>query len=318
MLASFFDTAHARVFSAHLPHRAGNTSVRRPTSISLIMSTTQCNPLAMTTFECDPRDLSTLLTCDCPCAAGRYSAGNRNVGKKMGRMHTFPRHSFPITEQQIDYIAGLGLFWSYVNRPYGALSCVGCKFKLKLWTPDMDVRGKHDERCPECPYWTARMLGYATEIDVVYGRDMVSCNSPWRKPVDHTRFVCDPKDYYIVWPREDERYKKDEPNNVGYNNGRCNTFPPLSIDFSDDICDLADSGFIWSLENEGQPRGTLTCIGCRVKINNWTPGANADEAHRDISPDCPWLRMRDAGHDMEKEIYWDEEAGRFVVPALFE
>ena len=269
-------------------------------------------------FKCDPRDRSVLLTCDCPCALGKYEAGSRNVGKKEGRMKTFPRHSFYITEQQIDYIAGLGLFWAYVDRPYGALRCVGCKFLLQLWNPDMDLRSKHDEQSLECPYWAALKLGYPTEIDVVWRRAVSTRNPPWRKPVDRTRFVCDPDDYYVVWPMKKERYEKDTPNNVGYNQGRVNTFPVHSIDYEDDVVDLADSGFVWSLENEGLARGTLTCIGCRAKINNWTPGANADEVHRSISPDCPWLRMRDADHDMEKEIYWDQDARRFVVPALFE
>ena len=82
------------------------------------------------------------------------------------------------------------------------------------------------------------------------------------------------------------------------------------------MIDLVDSGFVWSLENEGLARGTLTCIGCQAKINNWTLGAGADEVHRSINPDCPWLRMRDGGHDMEKEIYWD--GTKFVVPALLQ
>ena len=240
------------------------------------------------------------------------------MGKKEGKIKTFPRHSFYITERQIHYIAYLGLFWEYVDRPYGALRCVGCKFNLQLWKPDMDVKGKHDEQSPDCPYWSARRLGYPTEIDVVWQRAVSSYNKPWIKPVDPTRFVCDPKDYYVVWAEKHERYEKDTPNNVGYNNGRVNTFPVHSIDYEDDVVNLADSEFMWSMESERCARGTLTCVGCRAKIKHWTPGANADEVHRSISPDCAWLCMRDGGHDMEKEINWDEDGGRFVVLALFQ
>ena len=128
----------------------------------------QCSALSliMPGFECDRRDRSLMLTCDCPCAGGKYEANNqKNVGLKQGRMKSFPRYSFPITEDQINRIASLGLYWSFCRTSAnGALACIGCRFCLEDWNPEMDMFGEHKRQVPNCPLWAARELGYETEV----------------------------------------------------------------------------------------------------------------------------------------------------------
>ena len=271
----------------------------------------------MASFQCDPRDRHVLMTCDCPCAGGKYQAGSElNIGRKAGRVETFPRHSFPITEQEILDLSDLGFYWTYGEGPFGVLECVACDFCFENWSPDMDLRYEHFNYNPICPFQAAVELGYDTEVDIVWNKPSDTLSKSWIKPVDPTRFVCDPEDYFTVWPLIKERFEEGSSNNVGYREGRLQTYPLKSIDYSMDVHDLVDSGFRWSLENEYNPRGTLTCIGCQTKINNWNPGSDADAVHRTANQHCQWLRLRDAVYNMEMETYFDHELNKFVIPGL--
>ena len=254
----------------------------------------------MTRYISSRRQNDGTLTCDCTSDLGRYVAGDpRNLGFAHGRLLTFPTYAVPMTHEQKKYLAEKGFFLKG-SVVVGKLLCVGCEFSWSWygWSPESDVFGEHQRQSPRCPLYAAKKLGYETEVDIV--RTVGSKDIAWRKPQSQFRFICDPRDYYIVWPEKDERYVKGAENNIGLLQGRLKTFPMHSIDFSQDAHYLATNGFVWEFNNK--PKGLLSCVGCGVKIWNWIVGGAAEEVHRETDPACPWLGPR----EMETEMYLDE------------
>lgn len=277
----------------------------------------QQNKLDTRPFVLEPRDSESA----CINGLERYVKGSPyNIGFIKGRVTTFPKFSLDLHDEDITELAEMGLYWVHNGIKMGRIACVGCDFVLDHWYKAQQLINRHwyKSNCSTTWYSCALMgsieLDYNVEVDIVYDPVADKYSDPFEKPVDPTRFVCDPRDYHLMdrTPYHNKktlnnRFSPENPDrNIGRTAGRYNSYPRHSIDYVDDIDQLVRSGFFWYQDhNDKCPKGILTCMHCNAKITDWQPGMNADQEHRKRNPSCEYLFHRDAGCDMDVEIYMD-------------
>ena len=260
----------------------------------------------------------------CFCRGDILTDCPHNVGLKEGRISTIPKTCLGLTDKEVESMAVDGLYWSYTEEcKSGLFVCVGCKFEEPMTTNAYEVKKRHylftlsPNNYDTCSLLGARQLGYETEVIFKKEDDL-----PFKKPIDPTRFVCDPRDYRLFesWIVDEDingngRYVEGNQRNIGTYLGRYNSFPRHSIDYASDVHKLVQSGFMWIPDFENEfPGGLLYCIECDTEIGGYRRGMNPDEIHRKISPDCKWLYHRDFGCDMDKEFFIDQSTRRRVSP----
>lgn len=115
----------------------------------------------------------------------------------------------------------------------------------------------------------------------------------WLHPLDRRiGLTCD-------CPCEGGKRKIGDYKNLGRASGRRLTYPLHSISYKNDVESLINSGLYFEVVNY-EPQ--LCCVGCEIVIIDWVPGGDADAIHRNLSPDCFWLRRRDNGVNMEIDV----------------
>jgi len=99
------------------------------------------------------------------------------------------------------------------------------------------------------------------------------------------------------------------PLNLGQKLGRKVTFPLHYINFLTSVDSLAASGLRWKAD--GTVNGKMSCVVCKAVVK-WFRGMDANVAHRQVSPDCLWLKRLYSGKTMEV-FFTDNLPRQFIL-----
>lgn len=75
-----------------------------------------------------------------------------------------------------------------------------------------------------------------------------------------------------------------------FESGRLETYKGIEMNFCVNVCDLAESGFVWTGYGDH-----VECVFCHGVIGEWEDGDIVSSEHSRLFPLCPYIRLQGGG-----------------------